>query len=105
MSGHPAEAGELDAEESAQPMKDVQHNPGDAPLTGVNLEKSRLVGGKVDVWRGSGGTYASGFSDVILTPETSGESWIKPSLLHFQVSSNPKFLTQNQVEFRNREKC
>ena len=54
-------------------MKDVQHNPGDAPHTGVNLEKSRLVGGKADIWRGSGGTYASGFSDVIFTPETSGE--------------------------------
>ena len=52
VSGHPAEAGELDAEESAQPMKDVQHNPGDAPHTGVNLEKSRLVGGKEYVWKG-----------------------------------------------------
>ena len=49
VSGHPAEAGEPGAEESAQPMKDVQHNPGNAPHTGVNLEKSRLVGGKEDV--------------------------------------------------------
>ena len=49
VSGHPAEAGEPGAKESAQPMKDVQHNPGDAPHTGVNLEKSRLVGGKEDV--------------------------------------------------------
>ena len=73
MSGHPAEAGEPGAEESAQSMKDVQHNPGDAPHTGVNLEKSRLVGGKEDVWRGSGGTYAKGCSDDNLSPEMSGD--------------------------------
>ena len=66
VSSHPAEAGEPGAEDSPQPMKDVLHNPGNAPLTGVNLEKSRLVGGKVDIWRGSGGTYAIGFTDDIL---------------------------------------
>ena len=52
VSSHPAEAGEPGAEDSPQPMKDVLHNQGDAPHTGINLEKSRLVGGKADIWRG-----------------------------------------------------
>ena len=49
VSVHPAEAGQSGAEESNQPKKDVLHNPGEAPCTGVNLEKSILVGGKEDL--------------------------------------------------------
>ena len=46
VSVHPVEAGQSGAEESNQPKKDVLHNPGEAPCTGVNLEKSILVGGQ-----------------------------------------------------------
>ena len=104
MSSHPAEAGEPGAEDSPQPMKDVLHNPGDAPHTGVNLEKSRLVGGKADIWRGSGGTYASGSTDDILPQrcKVKVESnhpffKIKVKFLQFQTSSY-KFKLSSETE-------
>ena len=46
MSGHPAAAGQSGAEESNQPTKDVPHNPGEAPRTGVNLEQVKTGGGQ-----------------------------------------------------------
>ena len=98
VSGHPAEAGEPGAEESAQPMKDVQHNPGDAPHTGVNLEKSRLVGGKADVWRGLQGTYTSDYSEATFNPrrcKVCVES--KSSLRQFQTSKNVNFFKPIQA--------
>ena len=98
MSVHPVEAGQSGAEESNQPKKDVLHNPGEAPCTGVNLEKSILVGGKEDVWRGLQGTYASDYSEATLNPrrcKVCVES--KSSLRQFQTSKNVNFFKPIQA--------
>ena len=87
---------------SKQPKKDVHHNPGDAPHEVPTWSKAELVAGKEDVWRGLGGTSASGYSDDSLPGDRKHgvESSLSTSNSNFFQFKN---FQQSQDPFRSRE--
>ena len=84
---------------SKQLMKDVHHNPGDAPHEVPTWSKAGLVEGKEDVWRGLGGTYASGCSDESLPGDR--KHGVESSIFNF----NFTLLKPNSSQVQRQRKC